>query len=97
MRNRTNCFRAKHENEVEAQGSEKLPVKLSVRFTLLGVRQVVSESSHLPSIWLGFRYQRRNMWVEFSVDCSGKVFSRYSSFSLFSKTDILNLVSDQAR
>ena len=27
MRNRTNCFRAKHENEVEAQGSEKLPIK----------------------------------------------------------------------
>ena len=27
MRNRTNCLRAKHENEVEAQGSEKLPIK----------------------------------------------------------------------
>ena len=27
MRNRTNFFRAKHENEVEAQRSEKLPIK----------------------------------------------------------------------
>ena len=27
MRNRTNCLREKHENKVEAQGSEKLPIK----------------------------------------------------------------------
>ena len=27
MRNRTNSFREKHENEVEAQRSEKLPMK----------------------------------------------------------------------
>ena len=27
MRNRTNFFRAKRENEVEAQRSEKLPIK----------------------------------------------------------------------
>ena len=27
MRNRTNFSRAKHENEVEAQRSEKLPIK----------------------------------------------------------------------
>ena len=27
MRNRTNFFRAKHENEVDAQRREKLPIK----------------------------------------------------------------------
>ena len=38
MRNRTNFFRANHENEVEGQRSEKLPIKqkmsIFVYFTL---------------------------------------------------------------
>ena len=32
MRNRTNFFRAKHQNEVEAERSEKLPIKQKCQF-----------------------------------------------------------------
>ena len=39
MRNRTDFFRANHENEVEAHRSEKLPIKKNVNLCFLDYLQ----------------------------------------------------------
>ena len=50
------------------------------------------KSTRLPPMWPGFYSRtRRHMWVEFVVGsrpCSERFFSRYSGFSLSSKTNI---------
>ena len=58
-----------------------------------------SESTHLPSMWPGFKSLRWcHMWVEFVVGsllCSERFLSGYSGFPFFSKINISKFQFDQ--
>ena len=65
----------------------------------LGSKGGAGESTRLPSMWPGFKSQRRrHMWVEFvvgSLPYSERFFSGYSGFPLSSKTNISKFQFDQ--